>query len=381
MYRFPLIVPLVAIIAGCSSGGGPQPSSPPPPEVTVASVILREESTWVDLTGRIEAVDRVEIRPRVGGAIQRVAFTEGSLVAAGDLLFEIDPRPFLAVAQRAAAQLAEAKAQLERATRDLQRTQRLVDRDAVSAEVHDQRTQAVASATARVAAAEADLAAAQLDVEYTRIVAPVAGRVGVAAVTTGNLVAPGSGPLTTVVSVDPVRVTLDLDERTWSTARRFLGSGTSERLIQVRTDGDEGHPHQARLDFVDNHIDGSIGTIRLRGVIANPAGDLVPGAFAQVRLPISVPAPRLLVDARAVGTDQGRKYVLVLGEGDKAEYRPVTVGAVVGSLRVIEGGLEPNDTVIVNGLQRVRPGMAVTAQRIDLRPEVVAKAASNGDEQ
>lgn len=381
MYRLPLIVPLVAILAGCSSGGDSQPSTPPPPEVTVAPVILREESTWVDLTGRIEAVERVEIRPRVGGAIQRVAFTEGSLVAAGDLLFEIDPRPFLAVTQRAAADLAEARAQLERATRDLQRTQRLVDHHAVSAEAHDQRTQAVASATARVAAAEAILAAAQLDVEYTRIVAPVAGRVGVAAVTTGNLVAPGSGPLTTVVSVDPVRVTLDLDERTWSMARRFLGRGASERLIQVGADGDEGHPHQAHLDFVDNHIDGSTGTIRLRGMIANPTGDLVPGAFARVRLPTSAPAPRLLVDARAIGTDQGRKYILVLGEGDTAQYRPVTVGAVVGTLRVIEAGIEPTDTVIVNGLQRVRPGMPVTAQRIDPQPQVVAIATSSGDAQ
>jgi len=370
------LIPALALLAACGDkppvGGGPQM---PPPTVLVAPVTERVEAEWTQVSGRVEPVATVEVRSRVAGAVQEVAFTEGALVKPGDLLMTIDPRPFQAAVLRAEAEVANATARLGLAQRDAARSQELLQAEAISKEGADQRAAAVTIGQALLRAAEAALTTAKLDIAYARITAPIAGRVGRAAVTVGNLTGVGTQVLTTIVAVDPVYVIFDLDERTFARARALLtpAEGREPAQVEVGLEGQDGFPLRARVDFIDNRIDALSGTIRVRAVLANADGAIVPGGFARVRLAVSAPALRVLVDQKAINTDQGRKYVLVLGEGNVAGYRPIVLGDAIGESRVVREGLRAGETVIFPG-KLVFPGMPVVPQTAEQAAAAAAAA-------
>jgi len=360
-----------AVLAACSSQAAPGDGAPPAPQVSVATVLSEPVRQWDDFTGRVVAVETVDLRPRVSGYVQRVAFVEGQNVDKGDLLFVIDPRPYRAALDRALADLARAKSEAQLAAAQNARAQALVDARAISREEFETRNAANAQGSAAVRAAEAAVAAARLDLQFTEVRAPIAGRAGRALVTTGNLAQADTTPLTTVVSQDPVHVHFEADERTWLRYARLARDGERDgtgNAVRVGLANDDGHPHAGSVDFVDNHVDPATGTIRARAVLRNPDGVFTPGLFARVQLEGSGDFQALLIDDRAVMTDQDRKYVYVLGEGDTAERRDVVLGSVIDGLRVVEQGLAPGDRVIVNGAQKVfMPGMPVAPTEVAMR--------------
>jgi membrane fusion protein, multidrug efflux system len=363
---------VAAIAAGCSQTAAQQ-GPPPPPQVTVASVIEREVTEWDEFTGRLQAVDSVEVRPRVSGLVSAVRFTEGAIVRRGDLLFEIDPRPFQAEVDRLRAELNRARATGQRAASELQTAERLRTENAIAKEEHDRRAAFAQESTAQSAAVEAALRAAELNLEFTRVTSPIDGRVGRAIVTEGNLVSSGPGEatlLTTVVSRDPVYAYFDADEQiflkysaqTAGPKGSALRNSTRGSALPIRMAlaNDEGFPRVGHLDFLDNQLDGATGTIRARAVFRNTDGQLTPGLFVRLRLAGTTSYRGLLIEDRAVGTDLSKKFVYVVGPKNDVQYRDVTLGPIVDGLRVVRGGLEAGDSVIVNGLQRVRPGVQVT---------------------
>jgi len=336
-------------------------------EVTVAPALDREITDWDEFTGHFEAVQAVEVRPRVSGFIQHVSFPEGAVVHQGDVLLTIDPRQYEADAARAEAMLEQAKTRQELAQQELDRAKRLVSTQAISREELDARTSGLAEASAAVHAAAAALKNAQLTLEWTTVRAPISGRVGRAEITEGNLVQ--SGPpspsiLTTIVSLDPIYVYFDSDEQAYLkyVAAARGRSGASARSVEIGLADETGFPHTATLDFVDNRVDRSAGTVRIRAVLPNPNHLFAPGLFARVRLAGAERHAATMVQDQAIGTDQDRKYVLVLKPDSTVEYRPIRVGRVVDGLRVVESGLKPGDNVVINGLLRVRPGMKVSAK-------------------
>jgi len=346
--------------AGCTSGqAGSAPSSPPAPEVTAAKVLFNEVRDWADFTGRLEPVERVEVRPRVGGYVETVAFVEGADVKQGQLLFQIDPRPFKATVDRLRADRDRAAAELKLAHSTADRAQRLLDQRAISQEELEQRVSDVTVAEAKLASVGAALAAAELDLSFTHVTAPIAGRVSRAVVTAGNLVEPSS-VLTTLVSISPVYAYFDIDEQTY--LKHVGPNGNAD--VNVGLIDEEGYPHRAKLDFVDNRVDASHGTIRARAVLDNADGRLTPGLFARIRLVSPQQFTAAFVDDRAVGTDLGRKFVFVVDAENVVRYRPIETGRQIDGLRVVTSGLTPNDVVIVNGLQRVRPGVTVAATQV-----------------
>src|SRR5436190_13324396 len=359
-------LPLVAMVlttlaaAGCTSGqAGGAPPSPPAPEVTAAKVLFNQVRDWADFTGRLEPVERVEIRPRDGGYVETAAFVEGAEVKQGQLLFQIDPRPFKATVSRLRADRDRAAAELKLAHSYADRAQRLLDQRAISQEELEQRLSDVTVADAKLASVSASLDAAALDLSFTRVTAPIAGRVSRAVVTVGNLVEPQT-VLTTLVSVSPVYAYFDIDEQTY--LKHVSPSGSAD--VHVGLIDEEGYPHRAKLDFVDNRVDANHGTIRARAVLANADGRLTPGLFARIRLVSPQQFTAAFVDDRAVGTDLGRKFVFVVDDQNVVRYRPIETGRQIDGLRVVTSGLEPNDVVIVNGLQRVRPGVTVAATQV-----------------
>lgn len=383
----PLVTGVVtlAAIAACSQPAPPPP--PPPPEVTVAAAIGRDVTDFDEFTGRVEAVNTVEIRPRVSGYVQRVAFTEGAEVRKGDVLFAIDPRPYAAELARAQAQLEAARTRLTLAGSEVARAQRLLAAQAISREEFDARTSGRAEGDANVRAAEAALAAARLNLEWTTVRAPISGRVGRAEVTAGNLVQTGpptSTLLTSVVSMDSMYVYFDGDEQAYLKYVGFAPSAgksrnatpsaskTRRRPIYVGLANESGFPHEGVLDFVDNRLDPVAGTIRARGIFSNRARLFTPGLFARVKLVGSATYGATLVQDRAIGTDQDKKFVLVLKPDYSTEYRPITVGPMDGGLRIVRGGLAPGEQVVINGLQRVRPGMRVTPKIAPMMPDTTA---------
>jgi multidrug efflux system membrane fusion protein len=359
-------LPLLAIVlatlaaAGCSSGqASSAPASPPAPEVTAAKVLFNEVRDWADFTGRLEPVERVDVRPRVGGYVERVAFVEGAEVEKGDLLFKIDPRPFEATVERLRADRARAAAELDLARSYAERARRLLEQRATSQEELEQRMADAAVAEAKLASVKASLEAAELDLSFTRVTAPIAGRVSRAVVTVGNLVDP-STLLTTLVSVSPVYAYFDIDEQTYL---KQMGPGSTADVLVGLID-EEGYPHRARLDFVDNRVDGSHGTIRARAVLDNEDGRFTPGLFARIRLVGSERFSAAFVDDRAIGTDLGRKFVFVVDDANVVQYRAVETGRLIDGMRVVTDGLEQGDVVVVNGLQRVRPGVTVAPTQV-----------------
>lgn len=356
-----LAIALSGLTAACTPTAAQQ-GPPPPPRIGVVNVVERDITEWDEFTGRLEAVDSVEVRPRVSGYVSAVRFTEGALVRQGDLLFQIDPRPFQAEVDRLQAELTRARATVERANSELARAKRLEDEHAIAGEERDRRASFALESAAQVAAVEAALRAAALNLEFTRVTAPIAGRVGRAIVTEGNLVSSGPGEatlLTTVVSLDPVYASFDADEQVYL---RYTSGGSRrslERRIQMALANEEGYPREGKLDFLDNQLDRSTGTIRGRAVFRNADGLLTPGLFVRLRLGGARQARSLLIEDRAVGTDLSRKFVFVVGPNNEVAYRPVALGPIVDGLRVVRSGLTAGEPVVVNGLQRIRPGMAV----------------------
>jgi membrane fusion protein, multidrug efflux system len=348
--------------------------------VTVAAVERRPVTPYDEFSGRLEAVDRVDIRSRVAGAVQSVHFTEGGLVHAGDLLVTIDPAPYAAEVDRAQAQLAAAQARHENAVTEEARSRRLWEDHAIAQRELDARVNARRTAEADVRAAQAALQLAKLNLDYTKVRAPVSGRVGKLEVTVGNLVAAGpTAPvLTTLVSVSPIYASFDADEGVVGRALREVSSAGKPAIdrIPVQIATDEGPALHGRLQLIDNHVNATSGTVRARAVFDNRDGHLMPGQFVRVRLGHPKAEEALLVSESALGTDQDRRYVLVVGADNKVSYRPVTLGASVDDQRIVTAGLEPGERIVVNGLQRVRPGAVVAPQDAEAKAKAVAKTAS-----
>jgi multidrug efflux system membrane fusion protein len=358
------LAPALALGA-CGRG---DPPAPPPPQVTVAAVLEREINEWDEFTGRMQAVETVEIRPRVSGQVQRVAFEEGKEVKKGDVLFVIDPRPYRAELARAAAELERTRTRAALATRDLERARFLIEKQAISQEEFDLRTSALEENQAAIRAAEAQVADAGLDVEWATVRSPIDGRVSRAEVTEGNLVESGPGEatlLTTVVSLDPMYVYFEGDEQTYLKYGQLARSGSRassrdvENPIFLGLANEEGFPHEGYVDFVDNQLDPSTGTIRARAVFSNADRLFTPGLFARLKLVGSGRYTARLVRDSAIGTDQDKKFVLVLQPDSTVEYRRIEPGRVVEGLRIVTSGLEGGEKIVVNGLQRVRSGMKV----------------------
>jgi len=355
---------LLALVATACSKPKPVMMTP---EVTVAPAVDREVTDWDEFTGHFEAVQSVEVRPRVSGFIEHVSFPEGAIVQRGDVLLTIDPRPYEADAAHAAAVLEQATTHQQLAQQELERAKRLVETQAISREELDSRTSGLAESEAAVRAAKAALDNAQLNLEWTTVRAPISGRVGRAEITAGNLVqsGPPSPPLlTTIMSLDPIYVYFDTDEAAYLkyvAPTRARGEAAA-RTVQVGLADETGFPHEATLDFVDNRLDRAAGTIRVRAVLRNPNRLFAPGLFARVRLAGGERHRATVVQDQAIGTDQDRKFVLVLKADSTVEYRPITLGRVVDGLREVEAGLKPGETIVINGLLRVRPGMKVSAK-------------------
>jgi RND family efflux transporter MFP subunit len=362
---------IAALLASaCARNVAAQQQAAPLPQVTVAAAVSRKVTEFDEFTGRFEAVERVEVRPRVSGYISSVNFTDGNEVKKGEVLFVIDPRPYVAERDKARAQLAQARSQLALAKSERERAVKLLGQHAISQEEFDTRTAGSEQAQASVAAAQAALDAAELDLEFTRVTAPIAGRISRALVTSGNFVANGQTLLTTLVSLDPIYVTFDGDEQAYlrygKPARASARGGSSEprNPVLVGLANESGYPHQGAMVFVDNALDPATGTIRSRALLDNRERLFTPGLFARIRLLDSAQHDAVLVNDSAIGTDQTVRFVLVVGAGNKVEYRPVQLGPVVDGLRVVQSGLAAGETIVVNGLQRVRPGAQVQAQHV-----------------
>jgi RND family efflux transporter MFP subunit len=372
---------LACLIAGAGCGRETKVSAPPPPEVSISQPVEESVQETLEFTGRTSAIESVEVRARVTGYITKVAFTAGALVNAGDLLFQIDPREYEATVLRSEGEVATLRAQLARAESEVGRNQTLRPSGAASARELERAIAERGSAEGELKAKLAQLELAKLDVEFSRVTAPITGRVSKAEITEGNLVVVGAsgGPLlTTVVSLDPIYVNFDADERALVRVKRANiardGAATPENVRAAKTPvlvalADENEfGHEGRIEFVDNQIDPSTGTIHVRGVLPNADRLLTPGQFVRVRVPIGEAKPGVLVTDRAIGTDQDRKYVLVVNDKNVVEYRPVKLGPLHGGLRALAEGVAPGEWVIVNGIQRVRPGRTVTPQKVSMRP-------------
>ena len=338
--------------------------------VTVAVVENRDVVTWQEFSGRLEAIDRVQIRSRVSGAILSVNFREGALVKAGDLLFTIDPEPFQTAVTQAEGQFASAEARVKLATTELERGERLARSNSISQSDVDTRQNALAEARAALKTAEAALHGAKLELSYTNVRAPVAGRAGKVEITAGNLVAGGSTSpaLTTLVSVDPIYAGFNVAEEIVASALAALPASDGalppiEQIpVEVGTLADKGTPIHGKLQLIGNEVDAASGTISVRAVFDNPGGKLIPGQFVRIRMGEPRAESKILVSEKAIGTDQDKKFVFVVDKDNKVTYRPIVLGSLAGSDRVVESGLAGGDRIVVNGLQRIRPGVVVDPQ-------------------
>jgi len=337
------------------------------PQVTVAEVIHRPLREWQEFSGRLQAVNTVEIRPRVSGYVDRVAFEDGARVKKGQLLFQIDPRPFQAEVERLVAERTRSVSDFELAKANRARSERLISAHAISREEYERQVAAEASAQGALGSIDASLQEARLNREFTEVRAPIDGHVSRAIITAGNLVTSAS-LLTTLVSDDPVYVYFDADEQTYlryakaKHDRPLANGGASE--VYIGLVDEDGYPHPGQLDFIDNQVDATTGTIRARAALANPDGRYTPGLFARVRLIGGQDHDSVLIEDRAVGTDLSKKFVLALTKDNRVEYRLVELGPEINGLRVVTQGLAPSELIVVNGLQHVRPGQSVAATRV-----------------
>jgi multidrug efflux system membrane fusion protein len=373
------------------ANNAPAADAPRATPVSVATVAATDVNTWDEFSGRLEAVERVDVRSRVAGAVQAAHFREGSLVKQGDLLITIDPAPYAAEVERAAAQVASAQARVSFTRSEQERARRLWEEKAIAQRELDERVNAGREAEANLRAAQALLQSARLNLSYTQVRAPVAGRIGKIEVTVGNLVAagPGAPVLTTLVSVSPIYASFDADEQVVVKALKDLPGGASARAkleaipVQMGTAGLEGTPYEGKLQLIDNQVDAKSGTVRVRAAFDNKDGALIPGQFARIRMGQARSESAVLVNERAVGTDQNKKFVMVVDGDNKTVYREVTLGASVNGLRVVTKGLKAGERIVVNGLQHVRPGALVAPQPVtmdakaEVQPQRVADAAKS----
>lgn len=370
--RLPLALVALLALGACGQSADNRQAAAPA-QVSVAAVIEQPVTEWDEFTGRLEAPESVEVRPRVSGYIDRVAFNEGSLVKKGDLLFQIDPRPLQAEVKRLQAQLQQARATQTRLASEARRGERLRASNAISAELADARASAAAEAQAAVAATQAELDNAQLNLGFTRVTAPIDGRVSRAEVTAGNLVNAGQSLLTTLVSTDRVYAYFDADERAFlkyqEQARQAGGDARGASPVYLGLSGEDGHPHEGRLDFLDNQVNPRTGTIRGRAVFDNREGRFTPGLYARLKLVGSASYAATLIQDGAVGTDLGKKFVLVLGADNRVAYRAIELGPKLEGLRIVRSGLAKGEQVVVNGLQRARPGATVAPQSVPMADE------------
>jgi multidrug efflux system membrane fusion protein len=364
----------VAVHGSDKAQGDTAPAAPAATPVSVATVEQRELVSWAEFSGRLEAIERVEIRSRVSGVVEQVHFSQGALVKQGDLLVSIDQAPYQAEFERAQAQLLAAEARVALAANEHERGQKLMSTQNVSQRDLDARLNALREAQANERAARAALQSARLNLDYTQIRAPIGGRIGRLEVTVGNLVAAGANAplLTTLVSVDPVYAGFNADEGSLLKALATLPaeSGKPRDLkripVQMTTATNEAAPISGHLNFVDNGIDAATGTVRVRAIFDNKDGALMPGQFVRLRMGQARSEPALVINERAVGTDQNKKFVFVVGKDHKAQWREVTLGTAAEGLRIVTSGLEAGEQIVVNGLQRIRPGASVAPEQVPM---------------
>jgi membrane fusion protein, multidrug efflux system len=371
MKRSSLLVIALMTVAGLPIAGCEQPSdakaaaaggAPPPPPVAVAPAVLKPVRDIEEFTGRLEAPRSVDLKPRIGGMIEQVHFKDGAIVKAGDLLFTIDPRPYQAEVARGEAQLAAAETAAALARAELARARKLIEANAVSRQEFDQLDSAARTADANIRVAKASLRVARLNLDYTSVRAPIGGRISRAVVTAGNLV-DDKTTLTTLVATDQVYAYFDGSEQTYL---RLHGATPEQLRIRMGLANESGFPHEGRVDFIDNRLNPQTGAIRMRGVFDNRGGEFVPGLFARLQLAGDQTREAVLTPDRAIGTDQSKRFVLVVGANNTTEFREVKPGALYDGMRVIESGLKAGELVVVNGLQRVRPGAPLTPEKLEV---------------
>lgn len=359
----------LAALTSCRPPAAGPPPAPPPPQVTVAEVVQKEVVEWDEFTGRLDAKESVEIRARVSGYLDIIHFAEGKMVKEGDLLFTIDRRPYEAEHAAAVAEMEQTKTRAELAEADFVRAQKLVETRAISQEDFDTRAKSAAAARSTVKSAEARVALAKLNLDFTEVRTPIAGRIGRALVTKGNLIIGGTSGttlLTTVVSLDPIYGFVDVDERLVLKYRRLSASGQRVSAVnmhipcEMKLPDEEGFPHAGIVDFVDNRINAGSGTVSARTVFPNKDLLLGPGMFFKVRAPGSGKYKAVLIPDKALANDQAQRFVYVVGADSVALFRPVKIGALIDGLRVVTEGLQPGDKVITEGMINVRPGAPVT---------------------
>lgn len=366
-------VPL--LLSGCTKQQVQTPSVKPP-DVIVARPIIRTVTDYEDFTGRTEAYRSIEVRALVSGYLNKVNFVEGAEVKKGDVLFEIDPRLFEAQLQRAKAVLNQAKAHLRRLDQDLTRATSLLPRNAISREEYDKIAGDRSEAAAAVSVAEASLEAAKLNLAYTKVIAPISGRISRRLLDPGNLIKADETILTSIVTDNPIYAYFDIDERTLLRLRRMVRQTQSifvrkqDVPVMLGLSDEEGFPHVGKIDFSDNRLDPMTGTLRVRGIFDNPQQLLSPGLFVRIRLPIGLPHEALLIAEQALGTDQGQKFVYVVNEQNEVEYRRVQVGSAFDGMRVIVEGLSKDERIIISGLQRARAGLVVEPRLVDMPNEM-----------
>ncbi|HMV55270.1 MAG TPA: efflux RND transporter periplasmic adaptor subunit [Rhodocyclaceae bacterium] len=374
--RAALLTASAMLLAACSRGeANNPPGPPPPPPVSVAPAVERQITDWNEFSGRLVAVEQVELRSRVSGYLRSIHFRPGQLVRKGDLLFQVDPRPFEAALARAEASLASARTRAELARTELARAERLVAERAIAQRDVDERAAAKRDLDASILAAEAAVKTARLDLEYASIRAPISGRISKEEVTVGNLIQ-GDGPsptlLTSLVSVDPIYAEFEGDEQIYLKYMQMARSGerpssrSARNPVLLGLANEQGFPRRGHMVFLDNRIDPKSGTIRARAEFDNKDGALTPGLFARVRLLGGDSYKAVMTPERAIGTDQSKRFVLVVGADGIAQFREVKLGALVDGMRVVRDGLKPGELVVVNGLQRVRPGAPVTPEKMEV---------------
>ncbi|NTX78253.1 efflux RND transporter periplasmic adaptor subunit [Serratia proteamaculans] len=371
--RLSAVALLVALLAGCDNSVA-QNAAPPPPAVSTADVVIKPISQWDAFNGRIEAVQSVQLRPRVSGYIDKVNYTEGDEVKKGQVLFTIDDRTYRAAREQAQAELVRARNQAALARSESGRTEKLIGSQAISTEVWEQRRSTAAQAQSNVMAAQAQFDLAQLNLDFTRVIAPIDGRASRAMITAGNLVTTGDSAsvLTTLVSLDKVYVYFDVDEATFL---RYQNDGrrTTKLPVKVGLVGEDGYPHQGIVDFTDNQLNAGTGTIRMRALLENAERRFTPGLFARVQMPGSAEFNAMLINDKSVMTDQDRKFVYIVDKDGKAQRRDIEVGRVAGGLRIVQKGLAAGDRVIVDGMQKVfMPGMPVAAKNVAINADASA---------
>lgn len=367
-----ILIPLVLIgliVQRVFFAGAPGGPAMGPAPVSVAQAVERESTLWHRFSGRLEAIDKAEVRPRVSGTIERIYFRDGAIVKRGQPLFLIDPEPYRAQLTLAEGQLASAEAELVTTRANSARAQKLMRANAISRNEYDTRVGAAKAAEGAVKTAQGAVDVARLNLRYTTVEAPINGRASRAELTTGNVVdAGGGGPLlTTIVSQDPLYVSFEMDEQTFlSTIRGVDAAQQSSIPVEMGLANEDGTPHSGKIDSFDNQIDTASGTIRVRTVFTNTDGTMLPGLYANVRIGSAEKAPVVLVNEQAISTDQGAKFVFVVDGEGKAQYRPVKLGGNDGVLRIVTEGVASGETIIVNGLARVRPGMPVKPEPVDM---------------